>query len=329
MLLFVVYFGISCDLEYELKLLPENPFHLGESYYNCHNRSLAFDESWKWFMKTEKVGQNQPLISDFTSFAIIADKQDSKLCFLISLRRIQSKSNVKDDDDDDSTISKTTTTEKSTEKTDIDDDGSYFHLMLKKHGKKVIDNFQAPGKVSNCEVLKRGWEDLFLKVDHANHETYHNRSGFNMENGFDITSKIRLTMTFYNVEDVSSLFSIDNKILIIEFSLKVLSTTNSTTSTTVSTTTVTTSTPSKETTTEKSTETSDVEASFPYTYLIDSANTSTYIHIKDLKPNTPYKFKFEILIYDSKGNTFAMKLSLVGLYLHFVFFQKMFYIMII
>ena len=105
-----------------------------------------------------------------------------------------------------------------------------------------------------------------------------------------------------------------------------LSTTNSTTSTTVSTTTVTTSTPSKETTTEKSTETSDVEASFAHTYLIDSANTSTYIHIKDLKPNTPYKFKFEILIYDSKGNTFA---HLVGLYLHFIFFQKMFYIMII
>ena len=176
-----------CPLEYELKFLPEDPLHVGESYDTCHKNNSAFDESWKWFMKTDKVGQNQPLISDFTSFATIANKQKSKLCFLISLRRIP-KHNVS-----------------------RADDGSYFHLMLKKHGKPVIDNFQAPGKVSNCEVLKRGWEDLILKVDHTNHETYHNRSGFNMENGFDITSKIRLTMTFYNVEDVSSLFSIDNK----------------------------------------------------------------------------------------------------------------------
>ena len=175
-----------CPLEYELKLLPEDPLHVGDSYDTCHEKKRAFDESWKWFMKTDKVGQNQPLISDFTSFATIANKQKSKLCFLISLRRIQSKHNV----------------------SRADDDGSYFHLMLKKHGKKVIDNFQAPGKVSNCEVLKRGWEDLILKVDHPNHETYNN---VNMTKGFNITSKIRLTMTFYNVEDVSSLFSIDNK----------------------------------------------------------------------------------------------------------------------
>ena len=164
-----------------MKLLPEDPLDLGTSYAACHNQKLAFDESWKWFMKTDKVGQNQPLISDFTSFATIANKQKSKLCFLISLRRIQSKHNV----------------------SRADDDGSYFHLMLKKHGKLVIDNFQAPGEVSNCEVLKRGWEELILKVDHPNHETYHNGSGFNMTKGFNITSKIRLTMKFYNVDDVS------------------------------------------------------------------------------------------------------------------------------
>ena len=130
-------------------------------------------------MDTSKVGQNQPLINDFTSFATASKKQESKLCFLISLRQIQPKS------------------------IDKDGDGSCFHLMLKKHGKLVIDNFQAPGEVSNCEVLKRGWEELILKVDHPNHETYHNGSGFNMTKGFNITSKIRISMTFNNVDDVS------------------------------------------------------------------------------------------------------------------------------
>ena len=161
--------------------MPENPLHLGKSYVTCHKNEKALDESWKWFMSTEKVGQNQPLISDFTSFATIANEQKSKLCFLISLRRIQSKHNV----------------------SRYDDDGSYFHLMLKKHGKEVIDNFQAPGKVSNCEVLQRGWEDLILKVDHPNHETYNTWTRLNMAPDFNITSKIRLTMTFHNVEDVS------------------------------------------------------------------------------------------------------------------------------
>ena len=161
--------------------MPEDPLNLGKSYASCHNRSLAFDESWKWFTNTSKVGQNQPLINDFTSFATVSKKQDSKLCFLISLRRIQFKSN------------------------DMNGDGSYFHLMLKKHGKKVIDNFQAPGKVSNCEVLKRGWEDVILKVDHPNHETYLHKkdSKFIITKGFNITSKIRITMTTHNVEDVS------------------------------------------------------------------------------------------------------------------------------
>ena len=160
--------------------MPEDPLNLGKSYASCHNRSLAFDESWKWFTNTSKVGQNQPLISDFTSFATVSNKQDSKLCFLISLKRIQSKRNVENGD------------------------GSYFHLMLKKHGKRVIDNFQAPGKVSKCEVLKRGWDDVILKLDHPNHETYHNSSRFNItEEGFNITSKIRISMTFNNVDDVS------------------------------------------------------------------------------------------------------------------------------
>ena len=162
-----------------MKLLPEDPLDLATSYAACHNQKLAFDESWKWFMDTSKVGQNQPLINDFTSFATASKKQESKLCFLISLRQIQPKS------------------------IDKNGDGSCFHLMLKKHGKLVIDNFQAPGEVSNCEVLKRGWEELILKVDHPNHETYHNGSGFNMTKGFNITSKIRLTMKFYNVDDVS------------------------------------------------------------------------------------------------------------------------------
>ena len=75
-----------------MKLLPEDPLDLGTSYASCHNQKLAFDESWKWFMDTSKVGQNQPLINDFTSFATASKKQESKLCFLISLRQIQPKS---------------------------------------------------------------------------------------------------------------------------------------------------------------------------------------------------------------------------------------------
>ena len=85
-----------------------------------------------------------------------------------------------------------------------------------------------------------------------------------------------------------------------------LSTPNSTTSTTEGTTTVTeTTTPSKATT-EKSTEETDIEESFEYIYVIQPANKSTYIHIEDLKPNKPYKFKFEIQIFDHKGNAFRI-----------------------
>ena len=89
-----------------------------------------------------------------------------------------------------------------------------------------------------------------------------------------------------------------------QFLSKVLSTTISTTTTTTNTTTTQVDASSKATSTEKSTK-NPVDDPYEYIYLIDPTNTSTYIHINDLKPNTPYQFKFEIQIFDSKGNAFG------------------------
>ena len=95
-----------------------------------------------------------------------------------------------------------------------------------------------------------------------------------------------------------------------------LTTTITTTSTTTSTTTTSTNGSSKTTSTERTTEKPD-DYPYEYIYLIDPANTSTYIHIKDLKPNTPYNFKFEILIFDGKGNA-----SSLNVYYHILYSTK-------
>ena len=94
-----------------------------------------------------------------------------------------------------------------------------------------------------------------------------------------------------------------------------LTTTITTTSTTTSTTTTSANGSSKTTSTERTTEKPD-DYPYEYIYLIDPANTSTYIHIKDLKPNTPYKFKFEILIFDGKGNAFRITPFITVVNLH-------------
>ena len=83
-----------------------------------------------------------------------------------------------------------------------------------------------------------------------------------------------------------------------QFLLK-LTTTISTTTTTTTTTNVNAS------STKRSTKKPDDDL-LEYIYEIDPANTSTYIHINDLKPNTHYEFRFEILIYDGKGNAFGI-----------------------
>ena len=105
-------------IEYELQILPEDPQNMVKRWENCHTNNVTnqnfessttpsteapptdtptddgkecpFDESEKWFMNTEDVGANQPLIQAFKSFAKSSEELGSKLCFLISLRKLKS-----------------------------------------------------------------------------------------------------------------------------------------------------------------------------------------------------------------------------------------------
>ena len=101
-----------------------------------------------------------------------------------------------------------------------------------------------------------------------------------------------------------------------------------TTISTSTTTTTTTTTNVNASSTQRSTKKPDDDP-LEYIYEIDPANTSTYIHINDLKPNTRYEFRFEILIYDGKGNAFGISTLVTLVNLHYkynvsyhILFQK-------
>ena len=114
-------------IEYELQILPEDPQNMVNRWKKCHTNSSTkpsteapttdtptddeeeapttdtptddeeecpFDESEKWFMNTADVGANQPLIQAFKSFAKSSEELGSKLCFLISLRKLKSTTTV-------------------------------------------------------------------------------------------------------------------------------------------------------------------------------------------------------------------------------------------
>ena len=144
-------------IEYELQILPEDPQNMLNIWKKCKNKDKSdddedcpFDEYEKWFMKTVDVGANQPLIQAFTSFAKSSEKLGSKLCFLISLRKL--KSVPKDD-----TLAK---------KNDMPKN-PHFQLKLKKHGRLIIPHFQPPEKLNKWKTVDRGWDSLTIEMEHA------------------------------------------------------------------------------------------------------------------------------------------------------------------
>ena len=224
-------------IEYELQILPEDPQNMVNRWKKCHTNSSTkpsteapttdtptddeeeapttdtptddeekcpFDESEKWFMNTADVGANQPLIQAFKSFAKSSEELGSKLCFLISLRKLKSTTTATN------TTSKThanirsspksttntvtnqtfeSSTKPSTEApttetpTDTTTDSPtdpttkpppteptpnpHFQLQLKKHGQVIIPHFEPPEKLNKWKTVTRAWDSLTIQVDHT------------------------------------------------------------------------------------------------------------------------------------------------------------------
>ena len=69
---------------YELEIIPMNITNFGDMYVHG-----LLDESAKWFMDENQVGENRPLLHDFVALAKKNEMEGSaSLCFLISLNEI-------------------------------------------------------------------------------------------------------------------------------------------------------------------------------------------------------------------------------------------------
>ena len=130
--------GHDYALVYELEIMPINAFSLGTQWEN-----KKLDETGKWFMDEEKVGQNRPLMHDFIELAKKNEEAKLSICFLVSLSQMKTKTNRITDNE--------------------------FRLKLLKNGKPIMDNFKAPPKVYEVEELKGkvGINDAELTIKHG------------------------------------------------------------------------------------------------------------------------------------------------------------------
>ena len=130
--------GNKCVLDglftliYTLEVLPQSPERLGEEYHS----GTWDNEPNNWFMQLPSIGDNQPILNKFISFAEANDKRDD-ICLLIDLIRYN-KSNADD-----------------------------FHLNLLKQGRIIIEGYELPGRILTAEVEERGWNFMDIKVLHT------------------------------------------------------------------------------------------------------------------------------------------------------------------
>ena len=126
--------GHEYALVYELEILPTNTTHLGEMF-----EAKTLDETDKWFMNEDEVGDNRPLMNDFIQLAIKNQEEGSaSICFLISVNQIG----------------------------DSGENGKAFQLKLLKNGKTIVDGFRAPQKIWKMEEVERGVDYTELKLHH-------------------------------------------------------------------------------------------------------------------------------------------------------------------
>ena len=120
--------GHDYTVVYSLEILPKEFDALGDKHENGDLK-----EDSKWFMNEEKVGENRPLIKDFTELS--KNNQEASICFLISLNRIE------------------------------DGIGS-FQLNLLKGGEIVFPDFEAPRKIWKMEIEERLMKSVKVKIYH-------------------------------------------------------------------------------------------------------------------------------------------------------------------
>ena len=124
--------GHDYTLMYELNILPKNTAELGEMYENG-----TLNETGEWFMEKKQVGENRPLLHDFSQLAQKNKEEGSaSICFLISLDQIKDQS------------------EKA------------FQLKLLKNGVTIIKGFRAPQKIWNMKEEASGRDHIEMTVYH-------------------------------------------------------------------------------------------------------------------------------------------------------------------
>ena len=123
--------GHDYTLMYELEIIPMNITNFGDMYVHG-----LLDESAKWFMDENQVGENRPLLHDFVALAKKNEIEGSaSLCFLISLN-------------------------------EIGESNKAFQLKLLKNGVTIIEGFKAPQKIWKMEEIERGVDYVDLRVYH-------------------------------------------------------------------------------------------------------------------------------------------------------------------
>ena len=119
------------SLMYSMEVLPTLPQQLGDVY---ENGTWFDDESSKWFMLPEVMGQNRPLLRNFAKFSKL--NQDKGICFIVSLKKYS-------------------------------DEDVPFKLSLLKYGKEVIPSFIPPGDVLESNAIERDFDRVTLEVQHT------------------------------------------------------------------------------------------------------------------------------------------------------------------
>ena len=119
------------SIQFEMDILPQDPTLLGEIF----ERSGSLNESGKWFMMSDAVGQITPILRSFKSYA--KKNSQSLICFVMKMKPV---SNV---------------------------NSANGNIKLLKYGVDMVPNANLPNKPTLVELVSRDWNYLEFKVHHS------------------------------------------------------------------------------------------------------------------------------------------------------------------
>ena len=119
------------SIQFEMDILPQDPTLLGEIF----ERSESLNESGKWFMMSDAVGQITPILRKFKSYAI--QNSQSSICFVMKMKPVSSINSANG------------------------------NIKILKYGVEMVPNANLPNKPTSAELMSRDWNYLEIKVHHS------------------------------------------------------------------------------------------------------------------------------------------------------------------